>query len=115
MKVAALAILLTSIHTGIASAQVVVDGPGAYSTYGDQTFGPNGAQSHYGNQTFAPDGTYSTYGTQTFGPNGTYSTYGNQTFGSDGSTATTYGDTTFIEGPNGSMTCSRYGTQAFCN
>ena len=54
-----------------ASAQVIYQGPGTYSTYGNQTYGPGGAQSRYGNQLYTPQGTFSTYGNQTYGPNGT--------------------------------------------
>ena len=63
-----------------------------------------------------PEGVYSTYGNQTYGPNGAYSTYGNTTYGPDGSTATTYGNTTYLNSPDGgTATCSRYGNQTFCN
>lgn len=61
-----------------ASAQLLYQEQGTYSTYGNQTYGPGGTQSQYRNQLYTPQGTYSTYGNQTYGPNGnTFSTYGN--------------------------------------
>ncbi|MFZ3307870.1 MAG: hypothetical protein WA280_00720 [Xanthobacteraceae bacterium] len=99
------------------SAQTLYQGPGTYSSYGNQTYGPGGAQSHYGNQVYTPQGTYSTYGNQTYGPGGsTYSTYGNMTYGPGGSTAATYGNQTYINTPGQRpVVCSHYGSQTFCN
>jgi len=109
-------IVLASIASQ-ARAQTIYQGPGTYSTYGNQTYGPGGTQSTYGNQTYTPGGTYSTYGNQTYGPHGNnYSTYGNTTYGSNGTTSQTYGNQTYINGPNGqSRTCSTYGNQTYCN
>ena len=49
----------------------------------------------------------------------TYSTYGNMTYGSDGSTYSTYGNTTYgtwgYGSYGGSVTCTTYGTQTYCN
>src|SRR5271166_96857 len=109
-------IVLASLASQV-RAQTIYQGPGTYSTYGNQTYGPGGTQSTYGNQTYTPGGTYSTYGNQTYGSDGnSYSTYGNTTYGSNGTTSQTYGNQTFINGPNGqSRTCSTYGNQTYCN
>ena len=109
--------------SGPAFAQVIVTGPGTYSTYGNQTYGPNGAQSTYGNQTYLngqngqPSTTYSTYGNQTYGSDGSsYSTYGNTIYGNNGTTSQTYGNQTYIHGPNGrTEVCSQYGSQTYCH
>ncbi|MFG1370842.1 hypothetical protein V5F32_01570 [Xanthobacter oligotrophicus] len=57
------------------------------------------------------------YGVQTSVPTPptTYNTYGNQTYGSNGTQGTTYGNQTFITGPNGyHRTCTTQGTQTTC-
>lgn len=113
-----LAAFVFTLLPALCGAQVIYQGPGTYSTYGSQTYGPGGTQSTYGNQTYTPNGTYSTYGNQTYAPNGqTYSNYGNQTYGSDGTTAQTYGNQTYIHHPDGTTnTCSDYGgAQTYCN
>lgn len=81
----------------VVSAQTLYQGPGTYSNFGNQTYGPGGTQSRYSNQLNTPQGTYSTFGNQTYGPNGdTYSTYGNTTYGPGGSTSSSYGNQTYI-------------------
>lgn len=111
--------------SGAAVAQVVYQGPGAYSTYGNQTYGPNSSQQTYGSQTYThgPDGdvTYQTFrngkNSQTYGSDGSsYQQYGNQTYGSDGSSSQTYGNQTYIHDPDGTThVCSHYGNQVYCN
>lgn len=110
-----LLVILASASSG--SAQTVYQGPGTYSTYGNQTFGPGGTQLQYGNQLHTAQGAYSTYGNQTYGPNGsTFSTYGNTTYGPSGSTTTTYGNQTYINTPGERpVVCSHYGNQTYCN
>jgi hypothetical protein len=109
MLIAAIATTLVQF-VSFASAQTIYQGPGTYSTYGNQTFGPGGVQSTYGNQTY------------TQGRNGqsgtTYYTYGNTTYGSNGTTSMTYsnGNQTYIRDSNGqTRTCSTYGNQTSCN
>jgi hypothetical protein len=80
-------------------AQFIYQGPGAYSTYGNQTYGPAGTQSPYGNY----NGT-------------TYATYGNTTYGSDGTTSQTFGNQTYITDPNGRIhVCSTHANHTYCN
>lgn len=119
-----LAVLAASAIGASPALAQVYQGPGAYSTYGNTTYGPNGTtQQTYGNQTYvqgpngAPTTTYSTYGSQTYGSNGTtYSTHGNTTYGSNGTTATTYGNQTYIQGQDGkARICSTYGRQTYCD
>ncbi len=106
------AAVIVAVLSSPANAQIIYQGPGTYSTYGNQTNGPSGTQSTYGNQTYTqgqngPGPTYSTYGTQTYGSNGnTFSTYGNTTYGNNGTTSQTFGNQTYIHGPNGqTQTC----------
>ncbi len=56
----AFAVLALLAPLNMANAQTIYQGPGTYSTYGSQTYGPGGVQSTYGNQTYTPGGTYST-------------------------------------------------------
>ena len=107
--------------TAAASAQMVYQGPGTYSTYGEQTYGPNSSQQTYGNQTntHGPGGdvTYQAYGNQTYGSDGSiYQRYGNQTYGPNGSSSQTYGNQTYIHDPDGTThVCQTYGNQVYCN
>ncbi len=71
-------LLALAVMTAPASAQIILQGSGTYSTYGNTTYGPGGTQQRYSNQTYTPQGTYQSYGNQTYGPNGSnYQTYGN--------------------------------------
>jgi len=113
----AVSLWVVSASAVAVSAQTVYQGPGSYSTYGNQTYGPGGIQSRYGNQVVTPQGTYRTYGSRTFGPGGTtYSTYGNRTYGPDGSSATTDGNQTYIATPGRRpVVCSHYANQTYCD
>ena len=110
---------IITVISQAAFAQLIIDKPGTYQSYGQQTYTPDGTTySTYGHQTYGSDGsTYSTYGHQTYGSDGTtYNTYGNTTYGSDGSTARTYGNQTYINRPDGqTRTCQTIGSQTFCN
>ena len=69
-----------------AGAQVVYQGPGVYSTTGNQTIGPGGTQLNYGNQT--QSGTYSNLRGQTLGPSGsTLSSFAGAASAGSGSSA----------------------------
>lgn len=110
-------LFILAVMAAPASAQIVLQGPGTYNTYGNTTYGPGGTQQRYGNQLYTPQGNYQTYGNTTYGPNGgTYQTYGNTTYGPNGTTSQTYGNTTYVNGPNGRrQTCTRFGNQISCN
>jgi hypothetical protein len=48
-------------------------------------------------------------------PQTTYQTYGNITYGSDGTVSQTYGETTYVNGPNGQhLICQTYGNVTYC-
>ena len=70
LKLTSIAALLSAAFSWSAPAQVVYQGPGTYSTYGNVTYGPKGSQLTYGNQTFTQGGSYSKHGNQVFGPTG---------------------------------------------
>lgn len=97
-------------------------GPGTYSSYGNQTYGPPGTQYNLGNGTTLlqhPDGsttTYSTYGHQAYGSDGSL-TYSNQnrTYQNNGTVSDTHGNQTYIYKPGGgTVVCSTYGSQQIC-
>lgn len=71
LRLKLIAVLLPAAFSWPATAQVVYQGPGAYSTYGNVTYGPKGSQLTYGNQTFTQSGSYTKHGNQLFGPSGT--------------------------------------------
>ena len=43
--------LVAAASSHVVSAQTIYQGPGTYSTYGNQTYGPSGTQSQFGNST----------------------------------------------------------------
>ena len=97
-------------------------GSGTYSTYGRQTYGPDGTQFNLGNGTTilqGPNGsvtTYSTYGHQIHGSDGsmTYSN-NNRTYQNNGIVSDTHGKQTYIYKPGGkTVVCSTYGSQQIC-
>ena len=97
-------------------------GPGTYSSYGNQTYGPSGTQYNLGNGNTLlehPNGsttTYSTYGHQTYGSDGSL-TYSNQnrTYQNNGTISDTHGNQTYIYKPGGgTVVCSTYGSQQIC-
>jgi hypothetical protein len=97
-----------------AASQIVVDGPGVYTSSGDHTAGPNGVQTRLGNSIVAPDGAYNRTGETLVGPNGASARSDGTIFGGDGSTARSVGKTTFIHGPDGSLTCRSMGRHVTC-
>ncbi len=85
-----------------ATAQVVYQGPGTYTTVGKETFGPSGKQTTEGHKTFSADGTSSTYG--------------DTTYGDDGSKSETVGDKTFFTQPDGKThICEKIEDKTFCD
>ena len=104
------------------AATVPYLGPGVYSSYGNQTYGPPGTEFNLGNGTTIlqrPNGsstTYSTYGRQTYGSDGSL-TYSNQnrTYQNNGTVSETHGNQTYIYKPGGgTVVCSTYGAQQIC-
>jgi hypothetical protein len=123
--------VITALTTG-AHAQTPDQNPavsfqnrGTYSTFGNQTYGPNGTlQQRQGSQTYTIDRngagglgpTYSTLGHQTYGSDGSelYS-YGNRAYEKNGTVSNTQGNhTTFYRPGEKTVTCSTYGSQTVC-
>ena len=98
-----------------AAGQIVVDGPGLYTSSGNHTAGPNGVQTRLSDSILAPDGTYNKTGDMLVGPHGSSATSDGTIFGPDGSTARQVGKTTYITGPAGTLACRRVGRHAICN
>ena len=98
-----------------AAGQIVVDGPGVYTSSGDHTVGPNGTQTRLANSIAAPDGTYNISGHRLVGPNGASASSDGTVFGPDGSTARQVGKSTFVTGPGGNLACRSMGRHVICN
>ena len=82
-------IVLASLASQVCAQTTIYEGPGTYSTYGNQTYGPGGTQSTYGNQACTCGwGIIDLPETKRMAPAGSsYSSVLKSTSGSDGTTS----------------------------